>query len=294
VTNPADPSEAGETLELTLLGTGTLLPDAGRASPAHHLRWRGTSLLLDCGAGTLQALARAGIAWQELTHVLLSHYHTDHTGALAPLLWALTHGRRSPRRRPLAVAGPPGLHALRAGLELAHGAFVSGDRIPVEWHEVPRAGRLAPHLAGTDVALQCHPTPHTGDSVAWRVDTEAGSVGYTGDTGPGPELSAFLAGCDVIVCECATADGEPVQGHLTPSGVAQLARTAEPRRILLTHVYPPHDPTHLAAAAAELAPGVEVLEGRDGMRVRLGPRGALHPPSPSRSLHERNGTVDGG
>lgn len=265
--------------ELTLVGTGTLVPDLQRGSPAHHLRAAGARLLLDCGPGTTRGLLAAGIDWSRITHIALTHRHTDHTGGLAGLLWALTRGGPLRRTTPLVIVGPPGVLALRDGLVRAHGDMVEGAGAPfeVEWWEVARSAEV--EIAGADgsgVRLSCHPTPHTDDSVAWRVETDAGAVGYTGDTGPSAAVGRFLAGCRVVVSECSTSDDDPRDGHLTPSTVAELARTARPERILLTHVYPPHDPAELAREAAARAAGVAVEPGGDGLRV------TLDPPSPRR------------
>lgn len=258
---------------MTLLGTGTLVPHARRRPPALHIAHGTASILFDCGAGVLQGFAETGVGWSRLTHVVFSHYHTDHTGGLASLLWALAHGVAPSRTRPLTVLGPPGLQRLRRGLALAHGAFVDGGTFPVTWREVAPGGRVpltpSPDRADRGGHLTARATPHTDTSVAWRLDTVAGAVGYTGDTGPDPALGDFFSGCALVVSECSAPASERRPGHLTPPDVAALARRARPGEVVVTHVYPPHDPDVLAARAEAAADGVPVRAGRDGERLRF-------------------------
>ena len=108
----------------TLLGSGTLLPDEVRHSPAHLLDAGEVRLLLDCGPGTLHGFARHGVAWSEITHVAISHYHTDHVGDLSALLFALKWGVQPPRTRELVLIGPPGFRRFLERLAEALGPHV--------------------------------------------------------------------------------------------------------------------------------------------------------------------------
>ncbi|NNF26900.1 MAG: MBL fold metallo-hydrolase, partial [Gemmatimonadetes bacterium] len=62
---------------VTVIGSGTLRPSAVRSSPCHLLEVGQASVLLDIGPGSVHGMARLGKAWGSVTHVLLSHYHTD-------------------------------------------------------------------------------------------------------------------------------------------------------------------------------------------------------------------------
>jgi ribonuclease BN (tRNA processing enzyme) len=64
-------------MKVTLLGTGTGIPQAGRSQSAILVEAQ-KPLLLDCGAGTLLRLEQAGIDIEELKTVVLTHFHLDH------------------------------------------------------------------------------------------------------------------------------------------------------------------------------------------------------------------------
>lgn len=246
------------------LGAGTLLPSDAYRSACHLVEVDDAAMLLDVGHGTVHGFARHGVDWAGLTHVVLSHFHTDHIGDLAPYLFILTYGLQGTQARtlPLRLIGPPGTRDVLAGLARAHGAWVLEPPFPLDVAELARSdawddpeGRFR---------LVCHPTPHTPESVAWRVETARGVVGYTGDTGPDPEVGRFLAGSAVLACECAVPDGSDVPIHLTPTQVAELAGVARPDLLVLTHVYPPLVPDETPGLVREAGYGGAVVAARDG------------------------------
>lgn len=266
-------------LELTVLGSGTFLPDADRSSAAWHLRTSSASVLVDCGPGTLHGLDRWGVDWRGLTHLLISHYHTDHVGDVAALMFALKNAVGADRTEPLRMVGPPGFRRFLEGLASALGSHVLDPRFPAEVVEVePGRGWHDPEA---DLRVEACRTPHTDESLAYRVGAEGSWVGYTGDTGPSAEVAGFLAGCDLVLAECAWTDEDPKDGHLTPARVAGLAEVARPGVLLLTHVYPPVAPEE-AAEAVRRRWGGRVVAAVDGMRARRQPGGwSVDPSRPS-------------
>jgi ribonuclease BN (tRNA processing enzyme) len=255
-------------LSYRTLGAGTLLPSDHLRSAAHLVEVDDAAVLLDIGHGTVHGFARHGVDWARITHVVLSHFHTDHLGDLAPYLFALTYGLHPEERTlPLVVVGPPGLGRVMAGLAQAHGPWVLEPPFALQVVELERSDVWDD--PGGRFRLVCHPTPHTPESVSWRVETAHGVVGYTGDTGPDPEVGRFLAGSVVLACECAVPDGSDVPIHLTPGQVAELALLARPDLLVLTHVYPPLVPAETPALVRAAGYHGRVVAARDGDRVRV-------------------------
>lgn len=220
---------------LVVVGSGTVVPEGDRGGACYWLEMGGTLALLDCGPAAVQGLARLGLPWDRVTDLVLTHFHADHVAGVPALLFALKHGLLPARRRaPLDVRGPPGTRRLFERLADALGDFLLEPGYPLRIAEV--APGEAAELRGGAV-LRAHPTPHTEESQAVRIDGPA-AVGYTGDTGPSETLGAFFRGVDLLVCECSLRDEEVGDHHLSPSRVARLAGTARPGRLLLTHVYP--------------------------------------------------------
>lgn len=254
-------------MQVTILGSGTLVPDDTRRSAAHLIEDEGVRLLLDCGSGTVHGMARHGVAWQALTHVAISHFHTDHTGDLPALLWALKHGVAGGRTERLTLLGPPGLDAILRGMEAAHGDYVLDPGFPLHVIELEREGRWIDDEAGLEI--RTFPTPHTTESVAFRVTAGGADVGYTGDTGPSASLGDFFRGVELLISECALDDSTPTDNHLSPASVAAILERARPGTTVLTHVYP----VPLVDSLPETVRGHgyrgKVVPGYDGLRIEL-------------------------
>jgi len=263
---------------LTIVGAGTLVPDGARHSAAHHLQLEGASVLVDCGPGTTHGLARYGIPWQDLSHVVLSHWHNDHVGDLPALLFALRHGLGSPRSRPLTLLGPEGLSHLLERLAAALGDHVLDPGFEVRVVEVAPGEKYED--AGAGFVLTCHATPHTPESLAYRVEGVWGALGYTGDTGPSAALAAFLAGCDVLVAECTLPDDRAAETHLSPASLAALADVASPSLLVMVHVGPLQTPGEAESRVRAAYPG-HIVAAADGLRVRLDRAGPSVDPYPS-------------
>jgi ribonuclease BN (tRNA processing enzyme) len=255
-------------MRLTVLGSGTLLPDPHHHSPSHWLEDGDLRLLLDCGSGALHGLARERLWWKGLSHVALTHFHTDHVGDLAPLLFALKHGVRPPREEPLVILGPDGLEAHLDALARAHGPYVREPGFPVEVVELAPGDRWAEPRGR--FTLAAHATPHTSSSLAYRVETAAGTLGYTGDTGPSAELGRFFRGVDALIAECSLADPPELDNHLSPKSLVELASAAEPGLLVVTHLYPPLRPHKLPDLLREAGYEGELVVARDGTAVEIG------------------------
>ena len=233
-----------------VVGSGTAVPEGDRGGSSYFFEGGGVRALLDCGPGAVQGSERHGVPWQRLTHLLLTHFHGDHVGALPGLFFGLKHGIFPPREEELSVLGPPGTAELFRRLAEALGDYLLEPGFPVRVEEVaPGAIRTL----SDRVELATRKTPHTDESQALRLETPDGSMVYTGDTGPDPGMGDFARGVELLLCECSLTDEEVGDNHLSPSRVADLAVRSEPELLVVTHIYPhvrrDHDVPALVAAA---------------------------------------------
>lgn len=93
-------------LDVSLLGTGGMMPLPYRWLTSLMLRYNGKSILIDCGEGTQIALREKGWSPNPIDIICFTHYHADHISGLPGML--LTMGNAE-RREPLLLIGPKGL-----------------------------------------------------------------------------------------------------------------------------------------------------------------------------------------
>jgi len=88
-------------MKLTILGSGTCIPNKKRGSSGYLLETSVSKMLLDCGSGTTWKLEQIGINYLEIDHIFFSHIHPDHTGDLVPFLFATKYSHNKKREKPL-------------------------------------------------------------------------------------------------------------------------------------------------------------------------------------------------
>lgn len=240
-------------IRIRILGAGGAVPTPTHTPAAYWVTVDGASLLLDPGPGALVRLVRCGDApggVDDITTVLLSHLHPDHTGDLVALLFAL-HSPLPASEAPLRLYGPRGLVSLLDRLRAIYGSWLHPRKRALEVVEVGPGDRIA--LDGAAALANAFAVDHAQDrlsegALGWRFVDAAGSVlVYSGDTGDCASLREAARDCDLLVIECSTTDDWDVPGHLNPAQVGAVCAAARPRRVVLTHQYP-------NAAALDLPP----------------------------------------
>ncbi len=93
-------------LDVSLLGTGGMMPLPRRWLTSLMLRYNGKSILIDCGEGTQIALREKGWSPNPISVICFTHFHADHISGLPGML--LTMGNAE-RKDPLLLIGPKGL-----------------------------------------------------------------------------------------------------------------------------------------------------------------------------------------
>ncbi len=144
---------------VTTLGTGAALPARGRYPTAQVVNVHDGLYLVDCGEGTQERLRVAGINFQRINHIFISHLHGDHYLGLMGLISSMhLMGRQSP----LHIHGPADLKAIIDIQLRASGTWL---RFQMHFHATdPISGTVVLDEPGLTVSLLAlrHRLPCTG------------------------------------------------------------------------------------------------------------------------------------
>jgi ribonuclease Z len=241
-------------IEVTLLGTGSPIPNPDRAGPATLVRAGDATVLVDCGRGVVMRLVAAGVVPVGLTAVLLTHLHSDHITDLNDIV--TTHWVMATEPTPLAIYGPPGTQAVIDALlamlgpdqqyRLDHHADLTQPPL-VEVTEVEPGDTFTVSDATVTVGATDH-RPVT-PTVGFRISHGGESAVLAGDTVPCSTLDELCAGADLYVQTVIRADlvqlipnarvHDILDYHSSVEQAAQTAARAGVRTLVLTHYVPP-------------------------------------------------------
>jgi ribonuclease Z len=259
---PATPQ--ADRTKVVLLGTGTPAANPDRSGPATAIVVNNTAYLVDLGPGVVRrasaAAASRGIAGLQPTRLrvaFVTHLHSDHTVGYPDLIFTpWTLGRRAP----LEVYGPKGIKAMTEHLLEAYRMDIDtrtnpdgNQRTFPDGHKV-NAHEFAAGVVYQDanVKVTAFATKHAMESYGYRFDTADRSIVVSGDTNPTQATVDACRGCDVLIHEVHTSawlDARPEAGgappgtfrrfsekyHTTTEQLAELARQAKPRLLILYH-----------------------------------------------------------
>jgi ribonuclease BN (tRNA processing enzyme) len=252
-------------MRLTILGSGTAIPSGERNSSGYFVETTDLRIMLDCGAGTVPALARYGVDWQRMTHLFISHFHLDHIGELAALFFAFRHGLTEDRQAPLTLVAPRGIEQVLEGLKAAYGEKVFTPKFPLQVRLVEPEEALEIHDRCT---LYFAKTPHTTESLALKITDNQHSLGYTGDTAYSAELIRFFQATDLLISECSYLEPRQSPRHLSISEAAKLAEAARVKTLIPTHFYFALPDEELVEILREHFTG-EIAVARDGLVIEI-------------------------
>ena len=216
--------------ELIFLGTAAAVPDIDHHNTHLALRNRAGVVLIDCGSSPLIRLEEAGIAIEEVSDIILTHFHPDHVGSLPLLLmnmWLMG------RQQALRIYG---LHHCLKRVEDVMGFYKWEDWpqfFPVAFHRLPEREHVLV-LEQEGLKVFASPVRHVIPTIGLRLEIEASkTVAYSCDTAPCPEVIRLAEGAQILIHE---ATGEEV-GHSSPRQAGEIAAEAGVEVAYLVH-YP--------------------------------------------------------
>ena len=248
-----------------MLGSGTPIPDPRRAGPGLAIVVRDRAYLVDAGAGIVRRAAQAAehglaaLSPARLTHLFITHLHSDHTLGLADVM--LTPAVMG-RPVGLRLFGPPELPAMVDHLRAAYAvdlqtrAMAEGDS--AGYRSLVQVVQPGSCYKDELVQVTAFSVPHGTFTHAfgYRFEAQDRVVVVSGDTTPSEAVVQACRGCDVLVHEVYCEAGlkrlpKHVQRyhrrfHTSGPELARLATRAHPQLLLLTHLLPfDCDPTFL-------------------------------------------------
>jgi ribonuclease BN (tRNA processing enzyme) len=220
-------------MQLRFVGCGDALGSGGRFNTCFHVTGASVNFLIDCGASSLPALKRLGVAREAIDLILITHFHGDHFGGLPFLLLDAQFTRRS---RPLVIAGPVGIETRLANLMEALFEHSSKTKQRFDLSVIA----LEPEQSRTfgEVKVTPYPVVHGesgGPFLAYRIEAEGRVIAYSADTEWTDMLIPAARGADLFIAEAYYYD-KIVKNHLSLKTLEAHLPEINAKRLVLTHM----------------------------------------------------------
>lgn len=147
-------------LEISLLGTGGMMPLPNRWLTSMVARCNGKMILIDCGEGTQITLKLQGWGFKAIELICFTHYHADHISGLPGMLLAIGN---SGRTEPITLIGPSGLYAVVNGLR------VIAPELPFELKYIELPNTQISYKFN-EYTISSIPVDHLVKCVSYRID----------------------------------------------------------------------------------------------------------------------------
>jgi ribonuclease Z len=216
---------------LVFLGTSNAIPDEDHENTHMVVTGNAQTILIDSVGNSILRLKQVGIDHNDLTDLILTHFHPDHVSGVPSLLmnmWLLG------RRHELNIYG------LQYTLERLEKLMDYYDWatwpnfFPVHFHNLPEEEKTLA-LESNQFRIYSSPVHHLIPTIGLRVEfVESGkTLAYSCDTEPCEEVVRLAEGVDVLIHEASGA----TLGHTSASQAGSIATRAQARSLYLIH-YP--------------------------------------------------------
>ncbi len=217
--------------KVIILGSSNSIPSADHENTHMVVIGEERTVLVDCVSNPILRLEKAGLDFNNLTDLIVTHFHPDHVSGLPLLLmdmWLMG------RRKPISIYG---LHHTLDRIEDLMGFYGWAewpDFFPVAFYRLP-AQEMTTVLDCPDFRIFSSPVCHLVPTIGLRFEFNHTQkvMAYSCDTEPCAQVIRLADGADVLIHESSGA----LRGHSSATQAGEIASQAEAEKLYLIH-YP--------------------------------------------------------
>lgn len=215
--------------KLIFLGSASAVAFEEHENSYFVLEGKQSSILVDCAANATLRLKKAGINYEDISELVITHFHADHVSGLPNFLmdmWILH------RKEGLRIHGSE--HSITRVKRLMD-LFDWNEWVnmyPVELNVIP-LDEQAEILHTKEFRIKSSPVEHMIPTLGLRIEylEESFICAYSADTNPINQTVRLANGADVLIHEAAG----PGFGHSTASQAGEIAAQSGAKTLYLIH-----------------------------------------------------------
>jgi ribonuclease Z len=217
--------------KVIILGSSNAIPTIDHENTHMVIVGEQRMVMVDCVSNPILRLEKAGLDFNDLTDLILTHFHPDHVSGVPLLLmdmWLMG------RDKPLNIYGLRHTLDRMENLMGSYGWAEWPDFFPVTFHRLP-SQEMTNVLDCLDFKIYSSPVRHLLPTIGLRFEFNHTKkiMAYSCDTEPCAQVIRLAEGADLLIHEAA---GE-TRGHSSAAQAGEIASQAEVGKLYLIH-YP--------------------------------------------------------
>lgn len=197
-------------------------------------------ILIDCGPSTVRQLQKAGVSPLDISAIIITHCHADHTAGYPYLLFTINLARMMSNYKTSSKIPVIALRSVYNGitetLNIQYPVEQLGEKL-VEPYIVEDKGESI--FLFNKFHIKLFPTFHTVPSIGARIEGEGTNITFSGDTLFNPEITRYAKKSNVLVheafCTENSAHVAKSSGHSTAREAGMVAHEAGVDTLVLCH-----------------------------------------------------------
>lgn len=217
--------------KVIILGSSNAIPTKDNENTHMVIVGKNHMVLVDCVSNPILRLEQAGLDFNDLTDIVVTHFHPDHVSGLPLLLmdmWLMG------RKKQINIFG---LHHTLDRIEDLMNFYAWAewpDFFPVAFYRLP-SSEMSTVMENAEFKIFCSPVRHLIPTIGMRIEFHHAQkvMAYSCDTEPCHQVVRLANGADVLIHEAAGAS----IGHSSAGQAGEIASQAEAGSLYLIH-YP--------------------------------------------------------
>lgn len=229
--------------KVIILGSSSAVANEEQENTHMVFQGKKHTILVDCVGSPITRLEKAGIHFNIITDLILTHFHPDHVSSVPLLLmnmWLLG------RKKRLNIYG---LHHTLTRMENLMG-FYNWENwpnfFPVAFHRLPME-TMTKAIDNDEFLIHTSPVNHLIPTIGLRVKFHADDfvITYSCDTEPCPNVVTLASDADILIHEATGAS----TGHSSAAEAGEIAQQAGAGSLYLIHYSTQEKPKEKALQA---------------------------------------------
>jgi ribonuclease BN (tRNA processing enzyme) len=222
-------------MKLTILGSGTFVPELNRSCSSYLVELRKEKIVLDFGRGAIQNLLKLKTNLYELDKIFISHMHADHSSELPSFIsFIVDNPKKKELRNKYIIYGPKGIKKRISRLLESFNLHRHKNLDRIQIKELSDKDIVK----GNDWKIKPFRVKHGNDlnCLSYRIESENKVFFYLGDSAYSEELIRGCQNSDVAILEAALPEEWKSKEHMSGKEAGELATKANVKNLIITHV----------------------------------------------------------